>query len=159
MMKRIVTLGLILGLLVLASPAQARYGTGLVDTWLSRHGVTVGQDANPGKMTVRLLNPSSSKQVNWGITASGGSLGTYHLTFLGCASGGGVGFRYFLPNGREVTWKVVHDGYTRDVHELGVSRTLIVRVTSRAKGAERTCTLRAQGNTGHDSVNLHVITN
>ena len=158
MMKRIVTLGLVLGLTILSSPAQARYGTGWVDTWLTRGGVTVGRESTPGKLTVR-LNPSSSKQVHWGITARDGNLGTYHLTFLGCASGGGVGFRYFLPNGHEVTWEVVHDGYTRDVHELGVSRTLIVRVTWRAKGVERTCTLNAQGNTGDDHVNLRVITN
>jgi hypothetical protein len=159
MMKRIVTLGLVLGLTILSSPAQARYGTGWVDTWLSRRGVTVGSESSPGRMTVRLLNPSASKQVHWGITARGGNLGTYHLTFLGCASGGGVGFRYFLPNGREVTGTVVHDGYTAEVHEIGDSRTLIVRVTWRAKSVERTCALNAQGNTGDDRVNLHVITN
>jgi hypothetical protein len=157
-MKRIVALGLILGLLVVSSPAQARYGTGWVDTWLSRAGSTVGRESTPGKMTARLSKPSASKQVRWGITASGGNIGTYHLTFLGCASGGGVGFRYFLPDGHEVTWEVVHDGYTRDVHEIGVSRTLVVRATWRAKGADRTCTLRAQGNTGDDRVNLRVIT-
>jgi hypothetical protein len=158
-MKRILTLGLILGLTVLSSPAQARYGTGLVDTWLSRGGVTVGRDSSGGRMTVRLPNPSSSKRVTWGITAAHGSLGTYHLTFQGCATGGGVGFRYFLPGGKEVTRQVVHDGYTAEVHELGVSRRLTVRVTWRAKGVERTCRLDAQGNTGTDHVDLRVITN
>jgi hypothetical protein len=158
-MKRISALTLILGLTLLASPAQARYGTGEVNTWLSRDGVTVGGDASAGTMTVRLSDPSSSELVHWGITASRCGLGSCHLTFLGCASGGGVGFRYFRPNGHEVTWKVVHDGYTAQVHDKGESRTLIVLITWRAKGVERTCRLDAQGFTGTDHVNLRVITN
>jgi hypothetical protein len=44
MMKRALTVALILGLLVVASPAEARYGVGSVDTWLVRSdGKTLGQ--------------------------------------------------------------------------------------------------------------------
>ena len=163
MAKRALTLGLVLGLLVVASPAQARWGTGRVDTWVADHGGTVGRmsvNADPTPtMSVRLLSPYSAERVRWVIANRGGQSGTYWLTFHGCATGGGVGFRYFLPNGHEVTWRVLHDGYSVPVQQRGDTATLVVRVAWRAKRVERTCTLNAQGNSGTDSVNLHVITN
>jgi hypothetical protein len=161
-MKRILALALILGLTALASPAQARWGTGRVDTWLADDGYTVGQQSvntSPvPTMTVRVLYPSHER-IEWVIASRGGESPSYGLTFSGCATGGGVGFRYFRPNGHEVTWRVVHDGYTVSVGDPGDTATLFVRVTWRAKRVERTCTLDAQGNSGTDSVNLHVITN
>jgi ribosomal protein S17 len=166
-MKRILALALILGLTALASPAQARYGKGSVDTWLVRSdGKTVGEkvvDASPvPTMTIHLESPFSSKTVTWVIRNRGG-LGIHDLTFRGCATGGGVGFRYFRPNGHEVTWRVVHDGYTAPSVEEGDTAALTVRVAWRSKRAERICTLHAHykglPRTDGDRVNLHVITN
>jgi hypothetical protein len=165
-MKRISALALILGLTALASPAEARYGKASVDTWLVRSdGKTVGEqevDASPiPTMTIHLKSPLSSKTVTWVIRNRGG-LGARDLTFRGCATGGGVGFRYFRPNGHEVTWRVVHDGYTARSVDLGATATLTVRVAWRSKRVERTCTLHAHfkglNRTYGDRVNLHVIT-
>jgi hypothetical protein len=162
-MKRILALGLMIGLTVLASPAQARWGYGRVDTWLVRgDGKTVGQQevhASPvPTMTIHLESPFSSKKVRWVIANRGGTPPTHGLTFQGCATGGGVGFRYFRPNGHEVTWRVVHGGYTAPSVEVGDTATLTVRVAWRSMREERTCTLNSEGLSGTDSVNLHVIT-
>jgi hypothetical protein len=166
-MKRILALALILGLTALASPAQARYGRGSVDTWLVRSdGKTVGEqevNARPvPTMTIHLESPFSSKTVTWVIRNRGG-LWARGLTFRGCATGGGVGFRYFRPNGHEVTWRVVHGGYTAPSVAVGNTATLTVRVAWRSMREERTCTLHAHfkglPRTAGDRVNLHVITN
>ena len=162
-MKRILALALILGLTALASPAQARYGKGTVDTWLVRSdGKTAGEKeirVSPvPTMTIHLDSPFSSKTVRW-VIANRGGMFTQALTFHGCATGGGVGLRYFRQNGHEVTWRVTHDdGYTAPHVYMGDTATLIIRVAWRSIRAERTCTLTAEGFGTTDSVNLHVIT-
>jgi hypothetical protein len=163
-MKRTVAIGLTLGLLVLAAPAHARYGKGSVDTWLVRSdGKTVGQrevNVSPvPMMTMHLASPLSSKTVTWMIRNRGG-LSVHDLTFRGCATGGGVGFRYFRPSGREVTRRVVDGGYTAHAVEQGDTAKLTVRVAWRSNRDERTCTLNARFEdvSGTDSVNLHVLT-
>ncbi len=161
--KRALTLAVIFGLLVMASPAEARYGKGSVDTWLVRSdGKTVGQQevhATPTPtMTIRVR--LSSKTVSWLIRNRGG-LGDQGVTFRGCATGGGVGFRYFAPNGHEVTWRVIHKGYTVPSVAQGDTASLTIRVAWRSMREERTCTLHARyaERKESDSVNLHVITN
>jgi hypothetical protein len=162
--KRILALALILGLTALASPAQARYGKGSVDTWLVRSdGKTAGEKeirVSPvPTMTIHVDSPSSSKTVRW-VVANRGGLGTQGLTFWGCATGGGVGFRYFAPNGHEVTWRVIHKGYTVSSVGQGDTAALTIRVAWRSMREERTCTLHARyaERKESDSVNLHVIT-
>jgi len=156
--KRSAALSLLLATMLFAPPAHARYGTGWVDTWLTKNGATIGRRADHGAMTVRLWHPYATKRVRWVIAARGGESGTYHLTFQGCRTGGGVGFRYFLPSGEEVTATVINDGYMFSVHHRGDRRSLIVQATWRGKRAERTCELDAAGNTGSDDVRLRVIT-
>jgi hypothetical protein len=158
-LKRVVAISLLMATMLFTSPAHARYGTGWVDTWLTKDGSSIGRRVDAGAMTVRLLHPYAQKRVRWVIAARGGQSGTYHLTFQGCATGGGVGFRYFLPSGKEVTAKVIDDGYTFSVHHRGDRRSLIVQATWRGKRVERTCELDATGNTGSDDVRLRVITN
>ena len=162
LMKRILALALVLGLTALASPAEARWGKGTVDTWLVRSdGKTAGEKeirVSPiPTMTIHLESPFSTKMVTWAIANRGGML-TQALTFRGCATGGGVGLRYFGPNGHEVTWRVTHDGYTVRGVDMGDSATLTIRVAWRSIREERTCTLNAEGFRTTDSVNLHVIT-
>jgi hypothetical protein len=161
--KRALTVAVILGLLVMASPAQARYGKGSVDTWLVRSdGKTAGEKeirVSPvPTMTIHLDSPFSSKTVKW-VIANRGGLGTQGLTFRGCATGGGVGFRYFAPNGHEVTWRVIHKGYTVFSVGQGDTATLTIRVAWRSMREERTCALHARyaERKESDSVNLHVI--
>jgi hypothetical protein len=126
-------------------------------------GKTVGQQevrATPvPTMTFRLERPSSSKTVSWVIRNRGG-LGPQGLTFRGCATGGGVGFRYFAPNGHEGTWRVIHKGYTVSSVGQGDTATLTIRVAWRSMREERTCTLhgRYAEHRQSDSVHLHVIT-
>jgi len=157
--KRLIAVSLLVTTMLLAPPAQARWGTGWVDTYLTKNGATIGRRADHGAMTVHLLHPYAKKRVRWVIASRGGQSGTYHLTFQGCRTGGGVGFRYFLPSGEEVTAKVINDGYTFSVHHRGDRRSLIVQATWRGKRADRTCELDAAGNSGSDDVRLRVITN
>jgi hypothetical protein len=159
MSKPLVALALVAGLALGASPAQARYGKSYVDTWLRNDASTVGKFDDGGTMTIHLRHPFATKRVRWVIAPRGAENVTYQLTFSGCATGGGVGFRYFRPNGDEVTSSVLHDGYTFRVDRRSDQRSLFVQATWRARGSDRVCTLHAQGNSRGDAVELRVVTN
>jgi hypothetical protein len=136
--------------------AQARWGEGKVDTWVSTGTLTAGRGEVSSDSPTLFLHLSSrgSREVSWTIKNLGGQPSTHGLVFHGCSSGRGFGFRYYLPSGREVSWKVTHNGFafaSVPAHEM---RKLIIVVSAKASSARRTCTLEGDGLSGVDRVRL-----
>jgi hypothetical protein len=93
-----------------------------------------------------------SREVSWTIKNLGGEPSTHGVVFHGCSSGGGFGFRYYLPNGHEVSWKVTHNGFAVASVPAHETRQLIIVVSAKASYARRTCTLEGDGLSGVDRV-------
>ena len=136
--------------------AQARWGQGKVDTWVSTGSLTAGRGEVSGDPSTLFVHLSSrgSREVTWTIKNLGGQPSTHSVAFLGCSSGGGFGFRYYLPNGHEVSWKVTHNGFVFASVPAQETRQLIIVVSAKASYARRTCTLEGDGLSGVDRVRL-----
>jgi hypothetical protein len=143
----------------LAAPAQARWGEGRVDTWLSRGSSQVGvrlvaADTPALSLHVR---PGITKSLFWVIKNKGGQPSTHYVFFTGCASANGVGVAYATVAGNRVTYRVAHDGYRSRRTLLKGDRTALrIRVTGRAEPGVWRCRLKATGLSGRDSVVLKV---
>ena len=135
--------------------AQARWGEGKVDTWVSAGTLTAGRGEVSDPSTLSLhLSSRGSREVLWTIKNLGGQPSTHGLAFHGCSSGDGFGFRYYLPSGREVSWKVTHNGFAFASVPAHETRQLIIVVAAKASYARRTCTLEGDGLSGVDRVRL-----
>ena len=142
----------------LGAPAHARYGAGHVNTWVRVGDRVVGRAADggtPPTMSVH-LSPGVPRSVTWVTENLGGQPSTHFVGFEGCRSADGVGFRYFKPNGREVTWRVTHDGYSYHQVPKGQTRSLRIRLLAHRAGSDGRCHLDATGLLGVDRVAIHV---
>ncbi len=141
-----------------AAPAQARWGEGRVDTWLRFGDQEVGQSAPKSShptLSVR-LTPGTPRTVKWLITNLGGEPSTHWVSFHGCHSADGLGFRYFTPDGRQVSWKVTHNGFGYPSVAEGATRKLSIRLLAQHAGLSTTGVLEGTGLSGTDEVALHV---
>jgi hypothetical protein len=136
--------------------AQARWGQDKVDTWVSTGTLTAGRgEVSSDSSTLSLhLSSRGSREVSWTIKNLGGQPSTHGLVFHGCSSGLGFGFRYYLPSGREVSWKVTHNGFAFASVPAHETRKLIIVVSAKASYARRMCTLEGNGMSGVDRVQL-----
>jgi len=149
-------IGAVLLTVLAGVPAQARWGQGSVDTWVAAGDLTVGRgevSTDPSTLSLHLFS-RGSREVSWTIKNLGGQPSTHGLTFHGCASGGGFGFRYFTSNGHDVSWRVTHDGFVVPSVPKGETARLTIVVTAKASYGHRTCTLEGDGLSGVDRVRL-----
>jgi len=156
MFARSAVIGAVLLIVLAGMPAQARWGIGRVDTWVSTGDLTVGRGEvsnDPSTLSLHLFS-RGSREVSWTIENLGGQPSTHSLAFHGCASGGGFGFRYFARNGHDVSWRVTHDGYVVPSVPAHETRQLIIVVSAKASYARRTCTLEGDGLSRVDRVRL-----
>ena len=153
---RSAVVGVVLLTVLGGATAQARWGQGKVDTWVSTGTLTVGRGEISSDPSTLFLHLSSrgSREVLWTIKNLGGQPETHSLVFHGCSSGGGFGFRYYLRSGREVSWKVTHNGFAFASVPEHETRQLIIVVSAKASYARRTCTLEGGGLSGVDRVRL-----
>ena len=157
MPKRALVVGLVLALAVLASPAQARYGEGRVDTWLRAGDREVDRNVHASTAVLSIhLTPGVPTKVRWFLKNLGGHPSTHSLGFSGCHSDAGIGFRYFTPGGREVSWKVAHKGFVYPNVAEGHTRKLAIRLFTSHAGNSLICEVEGWGLSGHDSVGLRV---
>jgi hypothetical protein len=153
---RAVVAGAVLLTVLGGATAQARWGEGKVDTWVSAGTLTAGRgDVSSDPSTLSLhVSSHGSREVVWTIKNLGGQPETHSLVFHGCASGDGFGFRYYVPSGREVSWKVTHNGFAFASVPAHETRQLKIVVSAKASYARRTCTLEGDGLSGVDRVRL-----
>jgi hypothetical protein len=59
-----------------------------------------------------------------------------------------------LPSGREVSWKVPHNGFVFASVPAQETRQLTIVISAKASYARRTCTLEGDGLSGVDRVRL-----
>lgn len=142
-----------------AAPAQARWGVGDVNTWVAANGRTAGKyvvGAYPVPTLSVHIADGSSAGVSWVVKNLGGEPSVHSIGFHGCSTGEGFGFRYFAPDGQEVTWKVTHNGYGVADVPRGTRVMLKIVVSAHRSGVSRTCTLKGTGLNGVDYVHLTV---
>jgi hypothetical protein len=140
------------------APAHARWGQGRVDTWLRFGDQEVGHSVPTSThptLSVH-LTPGNPRTVKWLITNLGGQPSTHGVGFHGCHSADGFGFRYFTPGGRQVSWKVTHNGFYYPSVAEGATRKLSIRLLAQHEGLNTTCVLEGTGLSGSDEVALHV---
>jgi len=153
---RSVVVGAVLLTVLGGASAQARWGEGKVDTWVSSGTLTAGRgqiSSDPSTLSLH-LSSRGTREVLWTIKNLGGQPSTHGLAFQGCSSGGGFGFRYYLPSGREVSWKVTHNGFVFASVPAQETRQLTIVISAKASYARRTCTLEGDGLSGVDRVRL-----
>jgi hypothetical protein len=138
-------------------PAQARYGQGRVDTWLRAGDRDVDRNVHASTDVLSIhLTPGVPTKVKWFLKNLGGQPSTHSLGFSGCHSDAGIGFRYFTPGGREVSWKVTHKGFVYPNVAEGHTRKLAIRLLTSDTGNSTTCELEGWGLSGYDGVGLKV---
>jgi hypothetical protein len=158
MLRRALTIGLILGLVSLTYPAQARYGAATpVDTWVRIGDRIQGRHNDVGPL--RVWAPSGSvSHVVWFIQNMGSHNipALHHVTFHGCDDAKGFHFRYIAPSGEDVTGPVTHAGYA--VHRVHKDEYARVHVWIRSSEPDRSysCVLHATGNGLNDDVKVRV---
>ncbi len=158
MSKRALLIGLVLAIVAMASPAQARFGAPTpVDTWVRMGDRIQGRHEDLGPLRV-WAPPGSVNHVVWFIQNLGGSNepALKHVTFHGCDDARGFQFRYIAPSGEDVTGPVTHAGYAvHKVHDDEYARVHIwIRSTERDR--EYACALHATGNGLNDNVKVWV---
>jgi hypothetical protein len=156
MFGRSAVVGVVLLTVLGGATAQARWGQGRVDTWVSAGTLTAGRgevSSDPSTLSLH-LSSRGSREVSWTIKNLGGEPPTHGVVFHGCSSGGGFGLRYYLANGHEVSWKVTHNGFAFASVPAHETRQLIIVVSAKASYAHRLCTLEGDGMNGVDRVRL-----
>lgn len=146
----------LLAFLSLAFPANARWGTGYVNTWVVREGATVGRfdrADDPTPVAPVVVANGDTASMFWVIRNLGGQPSWHRVGFHGCRFGDGFHLRYLDGAGHDVTWKVTHDGYGSRVLDKGEQATLRIEITAVAVST-RTCLLEGTGLSGHDEVKL-----
>ena len=127
-------------------PAQARYGYTRADTWVRYHHRIAGRDGHTGTLRVWAPVAGSTRRVIWSVRNPGTAIPKMHrVTFSGCDGGNGFRFRYLTPGGKDVTWRVTHDGYVAAAEPFHRA-WLNVRVRSTVSGRSYTCVLSGLGN-------------
>jgi hypothetical protein len=153
--KRLLPLAVVTAIaLSTASPAQAKWGDHSVGTWVTLQGRTVGEGTTGGTMSIQ-VSKGETVSVTWFIRNLGGQPSWRHVWFEGCRWGDGFHIRYFARDGRDVTYKVTHDGFRSRMLDKGETASLVMRVTA-VRRSSRACTLSAPAVTRSDVVHLNL---
>jgi hypothetical protein len=154
-MRRIALLGLVAVFAASASlPAQARWGDHSVDTWVTYQGRRVGEETTGGTMSIQ-ISRGQTISIAWFIRNLNGQPSWRHVQFEGCGWGDGFHIRYFARDGRDVTYKVTHEGFRSRMLEKGETASLVMRVTA-VRRSSRACLLSAPATTRADAVHLNL---
>jgi hypothetical protein len=146
-MRRILVLAVVTCALTLSIvPAQARYGYTRADTWARYRHRIAGREGERGTLRVWTPVNGSTRRVIWSVRNSGTAIPKIQkVTFNGCDDGDGFRFRYITPDGKDVTWRVTHDGYVAAAGPFHRA-WLNVRIRSTVSGRSYTCVLSGLGN-------------
>ncbi len=143
-------------LLVVSStvPAHARYGYTHVNTWVAYHHRVAGREGYRNTLRVWAPVAGSTRRVIWSIKNPGAVIPKIHsVTFNGCDDGNGFRFHYLTPSGKDVSWRVTHDGYeapAKPHHRAWLN----IRIRSTVADRSYTCVLSGLGNGPASSANI-----
>lgn len=154
-MKKLVLLALVAVMAVSASlPAHAKWGDHSVDTWVTHQDRSVGEGVRGGTMSIQMTR-GQTISIAWFIRNVAGQPSWRHVLFQGCRWGKGFHIRYFARDGRDVTYKVTHEGFRSRMLDKGETASLVMRVTA-VRTSSRACSLSAPASTRPDVVRLNI---
>ncbi len=152
--RSLVSIVLLLAVMAVALPAHARYGYTHVNTWVAYHHRVAGREGYRNMLRVWAPVAGSTRRVIWSIYNPGTVIPHIHsVTFNGCDDGNGFRFRYLTPSGKDVSWRMTHDGYeaaAKPHHRAWLN----IRIRSTVADRSYTCVLSGLGNGPASSANI-----
>lgn len=144
--RGLVSIVLLAAVIAIAVPAHARYGYTRADTWVRYHHRIAGREGDRGILRVWAPVWGSTRRVIWSVENQGTNYPKIHsVTFNGCVDDNGFRFHYFTPNGKDVSWRVTHDGYDAAA-EPHHKAWLNIRIRSTVSDRSYTCVVSGLGN-------------